>query len=163
MKSIEEIFLEYGNTVYKYLLAICRDKDLAEELSQETFYQAIKSINRFDEKSKLSTWLCAIAKNVYFTYLRKNRNIVDYDINDIIDENIKSKSTEEIVVNNFSKIDILKAINKLSSPQKDVLYLRLFGDLSFREIGDILEENENWARVTYYRSKLLVRKELENE
>ena len=72
MQPMEEIYQEYARIVYRYLLSKTHDEDLAEELTQETFYQAIKSIDRFDESCKISTWLCAIAKNQLLSYLRKH-------------------------------------------------------------------------------------------
>ena len=75
----------------------------------------------------------------------------------------KVPSTEQQVVQVYSKAELLKRIHNFEEPNREVLYLRLFGDLSFREIGEILGRSENWARVTYYRSKEKLRKELEQD
>ena len=92
-KSMEDIYQKYAKTVYKYLMSLTRSEDLAEELTQETFYQAIRSIERFDGSSKMSTWLCAIAKNVLFTYRRKHPE--HEDIEEIGDLAGTSGSAEE--------------------------------------------------------------------
>lgn len=156
MLAMEKIYKDYAQTVYRYLLSVTRDAHLSEELTQETFYQAIRSIDKYDESCKMSTWLCGIAKNVWRTYQRKHPTL------DEIGEQIPYKQqTEEIVFSNLSKVELFKKLQKMQGETKDVLYFRLFGDLSFKEIGEVLGKTENWARVTYYRGKEKLRKELE--
>ena len=157
--SIENAYREYSNMIYKYLLSKTGSEDIAEELTQETFYQAVKSADKFDFSSKVSTWLCSIAKNKLYEYWRKHPDTEE------LNENTEALLTlEEQYISDESKLEILKAIHNLSGPTREVLYLRLFSGLSFREIGEILDKTEQWARVTYYRGKLALRKELtENE
>ena len=156
MLSMEKIYKDYAQTVYRYLLSVTRDANLSEELTQETFYQAIRSVEKYDNSCKMSTWLCGIAKNVWRTYQRK------HPIVDEIDEKIPQKNqTEEIVLANLSKVELFKKLNRMQGDTKDVMYFRLFGELSFKEIGEILGKSENWARVTYYRGKEKLRKELD--
>lgn len=155
MLSMDEVYRKYFQTIYRYLLSVTRDAHLAEELTQETFYQAVRSVDKFDNSCKLSTWLCGIAKNVWRTYQRK------HPIMDEIVEQIPQKNqTEEIVFANISTVELFKKLQKMQGETKDVMYFRLFGDLSFKEIGEILGKTENWARVTYYRGKEKLRKEL---
>lgn len=149
------------NTVYKYLLSLTRDEYLAEELTQETLYKGIKSIDSFDGNSKITTWLCGIGKNLFYSYLRSKKENISLE--EYQEKISTDKSIEDEVIGNLSKIEILKIIQKLDSPKKDVLYLRLFGDLSYKEIGDVMGKSENWARVTFHRSKLLLIEEMENE
>ena len=156
MISMDELYKEYSQMVYRYLFSITQNSNLAEELTQETFYQAIRTVHLYREDCKVSTWLCSIAKNVWRTYLRKHPRT------DILDESQKHQDTvESVVLSNLGKMELLKRIYSLEGPVKDVLYLRLFGDLSFKEIGDVLGKTENWARVTFYRGKEKLRKELE--
>lgn len=156
MQSVEQVYKEHAQTVYRYLLSITRDAHLSEELTQETFYQAVKSIGKYDSSCKMSTWLCSIAKNVLRTYQRK------HPIMDEMVEQIPLKDqTEDVVLANMSKVNLFKNLQKMEGETKDVLYFRLFGELSFKEIGEILGRTENWARVTYYRGKEKLRKELE--
>lgn len=159
MQSMEEIYQSYALTVYKYLLSLCHSDDIAEELTQETFYQAIKSINRFDGSCHISTWLCAIAKNQYRSYCRKHSKLQEIELNDNI-----TLSAEEETVAYENRVELLRRLHLCPEPYREILYLRIFGDLSFKEIGDILGKTENWARVTFYRGKEKLRKELnENE
>ena len=159
MQPIEEIYREYASMVYKYLISLTRDEDLAEELVQETFYQAIKSSNKYDESCKISTWLCDIAKNVLITYRRKHPVLEDVD-----ETEVATDSAEAEAIGNVSRVKLLKKIHDMEEPYKEVIYLRVFGGLSFAEIGEIIGKNENYARVTFYRGKEKLGKEVtENE
>lgn len=159
MQPIEEIYREYASMVYKYMISLTRDEGLAEELTQETFYQAIKSSNKYDESCKISTWLCAIAKNVLMTYRRKHPVLEDVD-----ETEVATESAEAEAIGNVSRVELLKKIHDMEEPYKEVIYLRVFGGLSFAEIGEIIGKNENYARVTFYRGKEKLGKEVtENE
>ena len=153
--TIEDIYNAHSQTVYRYLLTLTHDAELSEELTQETFYQAIRSIERFDKSCKISTWLCAIAKNTLQTYRRKHPITSELDELSTI-----TNSTESDVMARMNHIELLKKMHSLDETTREVLYLRLFGDLSFREIGDILSKTENWARVTFYRGKEKLKKEM---
>lgn len=164
MKSMDEIYREYADLVYRFILARVRDESIAEEITQETFFQAIKSSNRFDESCKVSTWLCGIAKNLINAYLRKNP---DHEyIEGLEIEAGNTPTPEKVYLEQESRMSLMKELHKIPEPYREVLYLRVFGDLSFREIGEIMEKSENWARVTFYRGKdrIKMRKEdWENE
>ena len=156
MQPIEKIYQQYAQTVYRYLLSLTRDADLAEELTQETFYQAIRSIDRFDGSCKLSTWLCAIAKNVLLTWNRK------HPLQEELGEatGLTAASAESEVVDQQSRIELIRQMHALTEPGREVMYLRVFGGLSFAEIGEVHGKSENWARVTFYRAKEKLRKEV---
>jgi len=159
MQSMEEIYQEYAKTVYKYLLSRTHNEDLAEELTQETFYQAIRSIERFDGSCQISTWLCAIAKNLWFAYQRKHPKTEPLE--DYPDEQrLATASAESRAIDAVSQVELMKKLHVCPEPFREVLYLRIFGNLSFREIGEIMEKTENWARVTFYRGKEKLREEL---
>ena len=151
---MEVIYQQHAQTVYRYLLSLTRDEDLSEELTQETFYQAIRSSGRYDGSCKVTTWLCAIAKNVLQSYRRKHPSHEDLETADLV-----SPSAEQEADLTLSRVDLMRSVHALPEPYLEVLYLRLFGDLPFREIGDIFGKPENWARVTFYRGKEKLRKE----
>ncbi|MBQ8526852.1 MAG: sigma-70 family RNA polymerase sigma factor [Lachnospiraceae bacterium] len=159
MQSMDEIYQMYARTVYKYLLTRTHNSDLAEELTQETFYQAIRSIHRFDGSCQISTWLCAIAKNVWFSYQRKHPPAEQIEEKTDAPE-LAADSAETKVMESASHVELMKKLHVCPEPFREVLYLRIFGNLSFREIGEIMEKTENWARVTFYRGKEKLRKEL---
>lgn len=149
MDDMEAIYRSHAQTVYKFLLAQCRDPDLAEELTQETFYQAVRSIHRFDGSCKLSVWLCQIAKHLWYRHLRKHRRESGLETA----SEGAAPSAEDGLMEREGRLALLRLIHRLPELQREVVYLRAFGGLSFREIGDVLGKTEAWARVTFYRSK----------
>lgn len=155
MESMEELYRQYAQTVYRYSLSLTKDAALAEELTQETFAQAIESIGRFDGSCRLSTWLCAIAKNQWRSYCRKHPETLE-----LKEQDITAPSPERGAVAAEERISLLRQLHLCPEPYREILYLRLFGGLSFREIGEILGKSENWARVTFYRGKEYVKKEI---
>ena len=155
MQSMDEIYQKYARTVYKYLLSRTQNEALAEELTQETFYQAIQSIDRFEGKCKLSTWLCAIAKHQLLSYQRK------HPPQDNLEETSSSvESAEDKVLGSMNYVELMKRLHLCPEPFREILYMRIFGNLSFKEIGEIMGQTENWARVTYYRGKEKLKKGL---
>ena len=158
MQSMDEIYREHAQTVYRYLLSRTRNPDIAEELTQETFYLAVRGTGRFDGSCKISTWLIAIAKNALSAWRRKNPETEPL-------ENALAETavTESDLFTEDRQVEIMKMIRALPEDMKEVLYLRLLGDLSFRQIGQIMQRTENWARVTYFRGRERLKKELENE
>lgn len=150
--ELDKIYKEYFETVYKYLLYLSHDEDLAEELTQETFYKAIRKIDKFRQECKLSTWLIQIAKNLYFDEFKKTKNKEFIDINEI-QIKIYDECIEDILISKEEKEELKQRINKLDETSKQVVLFRITGELSFKEIGNMLNRNENWARVTFYRAK----------
>ncbi|KAA0542745.1 sigma-70 family RNA polymerase sigma factor [Bacillus sp. BGMRC 2118] len=149
MGDLHEIYTKYDKDVFRYLMCLCHDADLSEELTQETFYQAVKSIDRYNGKCKMSVWLCQIAKHTYYKHLEKN-NKWKRQINP---ENAFHISPENEFMNVEEKITLYRSIHMLEEPYKEVFLLRILGGLSFKEIGEIQFKTENWARVTFYRAK----------
>ena len=144
------IYRHHAQTVYTFLLSQTRDPGLAEELTQETFYQAVRSIDRFDGKCKVSVWLCQIAKHLWYQQLRKQKREVPLSEEGV---DVPLLSAEEETLDRAGRLELLRQVHSLPEPCREVVYLRAFGDLSFREIGDVLGKTETWARVTFYRGK----------
>lgn len=160
MQNIEEIYKEYFKTVYKYLFCLTSNHDLAEELTQETFYKAVKKIDTYEGKCKISVWLCQIAKYTWYDYLRKKQEIINID--DLYE--FKSEvSLEDKIIEEEEKNLIEGKLNVLDDFSKEVVILRIKGDMSFKEIGNVLNKTENWARVTYYRAKNKLKEALKDE
>lgn len=153
MRDMDQIYQAHGRAVYHYLLTLTHDAGAAGELTQETFYQAVRHINRFDGSCQMTTWLCAIAKNLYFAWQRKQGRETELSP-DLAHEG----SLEADAIRRMEYLELLQKLHELEDPMREVLYLRLFGELSFKEIGAILKRTENWARVTFYRGKEKLRK-----
>lgn len=161
VEKMSEAYEEYYQTVYKFLTGLTTgDYDLAEELTQETFYRATKNIGKFRGECKMSTWLCQIARYTFYQYVDKKNRRKEVPLETVVDMALEEE-VEKTYIQNEKKLFLYKKIQQLESPMKDVVMLRLTGDLSFREIGDVLGKTENWARVTFYRGKKLLGRELD--
>lgn len=157
--DLEAVYREHSVSVYRFLHAKTGSAELAEELTQETFFQAVKSIDRFDGSGKITTFLFGIAKNVWLNEYRRRKK-APVPLPDT--ETVTVPSAESDVLSKMGREEILKIIHRVPDPGREVLYLRLLGSLSFAEIGSILGQTENWSRVTYYRAKQQLIKEIEN-
>lgn len=155
MDNMEQIYKQHAKTVYGFLLTKTQNPDLAEELTQETFYQAVKHLDTFQGNSSVSTWLCGIAKNLWYDTLRKQkRHTNSEELSDV-----PLPSAENEYFKSWDNVAILKQLHNLKEPMREVMYLRLIGNLTFGQIGEIMDKSENWARVTYYRGKEKIVKE----
>ena len=150
MQNMDEIYEECFETVYKYLFCLTHNSDISEELTQETFYRAVKKIDTYNGKCKISVWLCQIAKHLWYNQCRKNKRIVDTDETFDIED---PQNLEEQFIAGEEKVSLYKKMQNLDEKTREVMYLRITGELSFKEIGEILGKTENWARVTFYRGK----------
>lgn len=152
----EKDFEEYGMFVFRYLMTLCGEAGMAEELTQETFYRAIRSSGKFNGSCKVSTWLCQIAKHVWYQELDRNRRRKEEPLWD----HGASDGLENDYCRKEQTMEVMKAVHVLGEDAKEVFLLRMTGGVSFREIGEICGRNENWARVTFYRVKQKVIKEV---
>ena len=150
MQNMDEIYEECFETVYKYLFCLTHNSDISEELTQETFYRAVKKIDTYNGKCKISVWLCQIAKHLWYKQCRKNKRIVNTDETFDIED---PQNLEEQFIAGEEKVSLYKKMQNLDEKTREVMYLRITGELSFKEIGEILGKTENWARVTFYRGK----------
>ena len=158
LANMEEIYQAHARTVYKFLLSQCHDADLAEELTQETFYQAVRSIDRFNGSCKVSVWLCQIAKNLYYSQLRREKRLAPLE-----DCQIAEESHEEELEDHSEAARIQELLHALREPYKEVFMWRVYGEKSFRDIGALFGKTENWACVTYHRAKRMIREGLEDD
>lgn len=157
--DLEAVYREHSASVYRFLYAKTGSAELAEELTQETFFQTVKCIDRFDGSSKITTFLFGIAKNVWMNeYRRRKKAPVSLPETE---EPAAVPSAESEVLARMGREEILKTIHRIPDPGREVLYLRLLGSLSFAEIGSILGQTENWSRVTFYRAKQQLIKEIQ--
>lgn len=148
MTDFGEIYNLYMKDVYKYVLAISRNPNIAEEITQETFFRALKNIDKFKGECKISVWLCQIAKNTYYSYCAKEKRKSEHFKEDI------SFSVEDDLVAKEAVFELYKKLHNLPEPYKEVFSLRVFGELPFIKIAELFGKTESWARVTYYRAKL---------
>ena len=160
MLDLDTVYKKYTEVVYKYLYTLCRNENIAEELTQETFYQAMRSSQKYNGSCKVSTWLCQIAKHLWYQELERKSKKETLELKEDVVSNCVS--IEDKILLQEDVFELYKLIHSLDSTSKEVFLLRITGDLSFRTIGDIFNKNENWARVTYYRAKQKIMKGWEN-
>ena len=161
MTGFEEIYREYFSDVYRYLLRLSGNPDIAEEITSETFFKALSAIEKFHGECEIRIWLCKIAKNCYYSYLKRQSRIADIAEENIYDIPDLSVSAEEKIQDADDAMRIRQALHGISEPYKEVFMWRVFGELSFREIGQICGKNENWACVTYHRARKMIKERLE--
>lgn len=159
MSDFDAIYQEYGKTVYCFLLSLSRDETLSEELTQETMFRAIMNISSFRGDSKISVWLCQIAKNLYLEWMKKNKRIVP------IDESIDLYDSGRDIAAELADKDIadriLQYLHELEEPYKEVFTLHALGDIPLKRISQLFGKSDSWARVTYYRAKAMITAKLE--
>lgn len=162
MKEIEKIYQDNFIKVYRYILSISGNQHLAEDVTQDTFFRAMKSLDSFRGDCELTTWLCRIARNLYLNQTSKDKRRQD-----ILKENLHSPETgsevEQEIITREQTETIAKAVQNLDEPYREVFSLRMFGELAFAEIGKVFGKNDSWARVIFHRAKMKVKEELKDE
>lgn len=158
MTEFESIYREYFRDVELYLRAICKDELLAEELTEQVFFQALKALPQFRGDCDIRTWLCAMGRNCYLTHLRKTKHTEDIDELQIPDPR---KTIEECISDKQLSLAIHRILHDLPEPYKEVFSLRVFGQLSFADIGGLFGRTANWACVTYHRARQKILDEME--
>ena len=159
--DFEQVYKEHFSGVYKYVLSLCRNETVAEEVTQETFFKAMKNINKFNGSCKLYVWLCQIAKNTYFTQFQKQKRYVSTDDDEAtttysglivdIEKDFLDKET-------IKRLHIL--LHHLNEPYKEVFTLRVFGELPFAQIAELFGKTDSWARLIFYRAKKQLQEDL---
>ena len=148
----EKMYEQYTKPVYRFLLGLCKNPDEAEEMTAETFFRALKFIERYDGTCKLQTWLFQIAKHVWYQEIEKHKSrVVSIELTEELPD--AGSTAEDAVLKRADKLELYRRVQQLDASIREVIYLRLSGELSFREIGEILGRTENWARVSFYRGK----------
>ena len=162
MLNIQEVYEKYFTVVYRYLLSLSHNTHIAEELTQETFFKALKKVDDFRGECDLRIWLCQISKNTYYDYLKKNKKYVPEAQNEL-SEDVFSTDFIQDFSDKETAFRVHKVLHKLSEPYKEVFSLRVFGELSFGTISSLFGKSESWARVTYHRACKKIREELDHE
>ncbi len=154
--DFEELYERFFKDVYLFVLAMSKDSYIAEEITQETFFKALKEIKHFRGNCSVKSWLCQIAKNLYISDTRRKKPVHSENLNELPSHS----DVENTCIQKDEALSIYKVLHCLSEPYKEVFTLRVLGDLSFKEIAEIFDKQENWARVTYHRARLKVREHI---
>ncbi len=148
MTDFQQMFSQNYDFIHRYLRKLCRDEDLAEELTQETFFRAYMNLSSLRDQRKLTVWLCQIGKNAYFAWYNAQKKQT------ALDETFPSDQDPE---RDYLQKELtgaaMEALEQLDEPYKQVMILSVFGEISLKEISEIYGKSESWARVTFYRGK----------
>ncbi len=159
MADIESLYREYYNLIFKFLLGLCKDSVLSEELAQETFYRAFVNITKLRDDAKAVAWLCSIARNLYFAWYKENKRFgASLELNALSEDNVADKVEFKLLTQ-----ECMRCVNRLQPPYKEVFLLSVFGGLSFKDISLAFNKSESWARVTFYRAKQKIIERLEEK
>lgn len=157
MTEIEEIYNNYFKDVYLFTYSLSKDKHITEDITSETFIKAINSIESFKGNCDIKVWLFQIAKNSYYSYLRKNKNLIELDS---LPEKEDDFDMEKSVISFEESKRIYEILHDLPEPYKEVVSLRVFGELSFKQIGSLFGKTDNWACVIFHRARNKIREEM---
>ena len=163
MTDFEKVYKEYFNDVYLYIKRLSGDEHIAEEITSETFFKALKSIDSFRGDCEIRVWLCQIAKNSFYTYIKKNSKIQNVEETELINLPDNNNNVADEVANKMQALTIQKILEELEEPYREVFMWRVYAELSFKEIAGIFNKNENWACVTYHRARNQIKKRLEEK
>lgn len=155
--SFERIYSEYYDTVYRYVLSLCRNEDRAEDIVQDAFFKALKKIDSFRGECRLSVWLCQIAKNTFLTQEKRRKRTAELPLETIASDD----RFEQRIADKDTAMTIHRRVHELEEPYREVFWMRTFGEMSFGDIADIFGKTESWARVTYHRARAKIREGLE--
>lgn len=157
MTTFEEVYELYFKDVYLFVYSLSKNKEIAEDITSETFLKALNSLDTYRGESDVKVWLFQIAKNSYFSYLRKYQKVTALETISEIEDTL---NIEKIVSSADESMTIHKVLHELPEPYKEVFTLRIFGNLSFKQIGEVFGKTDNWACVTFYRAKQKIRDEM---
>ena len=159
--EFDQIYSTYFKSVYLYVMQLSGNEHIAEELTSETFFKAINFIDSFRGDCDMRVWLCQIAKNTYFSYLKKNKKVLSIDESDL--QNVADPDAGiDVQIGEQEEARLIREIlHDMSDPYKEVFMWRVFGELSFKEIADLYEKTDNWACVTYHRARKMIQNRLE--
>lgn len=161
--DFEKVYKEYFRDVYLYVKHLSGgDEQLAEDITSETFFRALRAAGSFRDECSVRAWLCRIAKNCLLSYCKKSSREFAAD-DDVLDLKASSdEDPEKIVIQSEEAAEAKKLTASLPEVYRKVFTLRAFGDMSFREIGRRFGKSENWACVTYHRARKMLREKMEN-
>lgn len=160
--EFEKIYSTYFNDVFRYIRRLSNNEHIAEEITADTFFKALRSIDSFRGECDIRVWLCTIARNCYFSYLKKQGRLENMEDVDALNVPGTAESIEEQLVRREDAMRIQQVLHDIPEPYKEVFMWRVYAELSFKQIGQIFNKSENWACVTYHRAKSKIRERLED-
>ena len=156
--DFDELYNTHAGDVYRYVLSLCRNQHVAEDITGTVFLNAIKSAHKFKGECNVRVWLCQIAKNTYFSYVKRSKIAAETSSQPPASDGFELRLQDK-----SQAFEIHKTLHLLNEPYKEVFTLRVFAELSFAEIGEIFKKSESWARVTFHRAKKKIKEAIQND
>jgi len=160
-KSLEQLYVEYSDRIYRYIFLQVRQKELAEDLTQETFFRALKNIHTFNNQASLATWLTKIARNATYDHFRRKRIIRFFSLDSEVSEDTSSLSPEDELLKKDLTARLYNALASLKTSYRDVLILRKINENSIKETAYILGWTETKVKSTMARAFAALKKEMD--
>lgn len=161
MTEFETIYRTYFQDVFCYIRRLSGNEHIAEEITEETFYKALRSIDGFRGECDIRVWLCQIAKNCYYTYRKQSGQTAEPEALELLPA--PDESAEERLIRQEEVLQIQRILHTIPDPYREVFLWRVYAQLTYRQIGQIFEKSENWACVTYHRARNRIRERLKED
>ena len=161
MTEIERLYRAYFSDIYRYILKMSGSEHIAEDITEDTFFKAMRSIDSFRGECDVRVWLCQIAKNCYLSYIKRNSRLLLVDDCEFPEVADPSEGPLEQIEKREQALRIEKILGAMPEPYREVFGWRVYGEKSFKEIGSMFGKNENWACVTYHRARKMIKDRLE--
>ncbi len=152
MKAVEELIIRYKNKVFTYIYFNVRNQHLAEDLFQDTFVKVCKSFKdgRYQDNGRLLSWITRIAHNLIIDYYRKGKQLNtcsndNYEVDLFNSPKYSEENVEQSMVNGQIYTDIRRLVDQLPDDQREIILLRHYGGLSFKEIAEQTNVSINTA------------------
>ena len=163
MTACEELYHTYFNDVYLYILRLSGDEHIAEEITSDTFFRAMRAMDHFRGDCDVRVWLCQIAKNCYHTYLKKQSRTESLDTEPWQNVSDGAECLSDRIADRDEAMRIQKILHEIPEPYKEVFMWRVYAEMSFKEIASIFGKTENWACVVYHRARKMITQRLEEK
>lgn len=160
MTDFEEIYRTYFKDVFLYIRRLSNDEHISEEITSEAFFKAMRNIDKFRGDCHIRVWLCQIAKNCYYSYLKKAGKQPLFSEKELSEIPDRGETVEDRLIQREDARKIRELLHDIKEPYKEVFMWRVFAELSFKEIGQMFHQTENWACVTYHRALKMIRESL---
>ncbi|MBR6537362.1 MAG: sigma-70 family RNA polymerase sigma factor [Lachnospiraceae bacterium] len=159
--EFEELYNTYFKAVYRYVLRLSGDAHVAEEVTSDTFFKAVKAIHKFRGECEVRVWLCQIAKNCYYSFLKNSGKTENIDTPELLNISDSNTSVEERIARKETAKELQDLLHRIPEPYKEVFMWRTYAELSFKQIAQMFGKTDNWACVTYHRARTMLIKGLE--
>jgi len=160
--DIDAAYREHAQAVYLYALSLCHDAHLAQDLTEDTFLRAMRTLRSWKGDCALLTWLCAITRNLFIDHRKRSPGRRELPLDTDLPASA-SEAPEQSLLHQERYLTLMRRIHALEPDAREVVYLRVMGEMRFSQIGEIMGRSETWARVTFYRAKERIKKEMEDD